>query len=107
MKTKFESFSNGVCDIYVQYDDEERNDIYTNIRFGDQVLGFKRYWAAAVHNVQINRVIRIPYLPNIDTDCKVNIQGDGDYEIKMIAVKHDTNPKCIELSLQKLGGVTP
>jgi hypothetical protein len=105
IKTKFESFSDGVCDIYVKYD-EEKEDIHTNIRFGNHVLGYKRYWAAAVHNVQINRIIRIPYLPDIDTDCLVSIKGDGNYEIKMVQVKFDANPKCIELTLQRLGGAT-
>lgn len=94
---EFQVFNDGVCDIY--YEEDEHKDFkYKRLGFNERVLGFKRYFAAASAKVEIKKIIRIPYLENIDDYDTIEIEKEK-YEIKLIQAKYDTNPKCLELTL--------
>lgn len=99
-ETEFISFNDGICDIFSE--DEEGLPInkYNNLGFSKRVLGFKRYFEAAARQVDINRVIRIPQLAGIDNYDFVKI-GTTKYEVKMVQEIYDTNPLCIDLTLDK------
>lgn len=99
---EFISFSDGICDIYSE--DEEGNKVgkYTNLGFSNRVLGFKRYFTAAANQIQVNRVIRIPPVPNIDNHDTVEVKNVGKYSVELAQVVFDTNPPSIDLTLRQL-----
>lgn len=99
---KFESFNDGICSIYYQEENNDREEKYSNLRFCNRTLGFKRHFAAKSINVNIVKVIRIPLISNIDNHDTVNIVNDGIYQIELIQVIDDTNPSCIDLTLKKI-----
>jgi hypothetical protein len=98
----FTSFKDGICDIYTT--DEGGNEvlIHSGIRFENRVIGYKRFWAAASNKVQANKLIRIPILNNSDSYCTVEIKGIGKFDVKMAQDITDSNPPCIELTLQRV-----
>lgn len=99
---KTQTFNDGICDISIVVGDgEEPESLYKNLRFGNKIFGYKRFFTAAANDVRISKVIRIPYVPGIDTDCTISI-GDDDYEIKMMQTIDDVAPTCFELTLQKV-----
>lgn len=98
---EFTNFNDGVCNIYATDENNERiADKYSNLGFSDRVLGFKRYFEAAANQIEINRVIRIPQLPGIDNYDYVEINAEI-YGIKLVQSIYDTNPPCIDLTLDK------
>ena len=99
---EFVSFSDGICDIYTEDEEEIKTYKYRNLYFSDRVLGFKRAYAAAAAQVKINAVIRIPKVPGIDNHDTVEIKDKGKYNIEMIQVINDTNPPSIDLTLRQL-----
>jgi len=99
---EFVSFSDGICDIYTEDEEEIKTYKYRNLYFSDRVLGFKRAYAAAAAQVKINAVIRIPKVSGIDNHDTVEIQDKGKYNIEMIQVINDTNPPSIDLTLRQL-----
>jgi len=98
---EFIGFNDGICNIFTT--DENGNkmpDKFTNLGFSKRVLGFKRYFEAAAREIEINRVIRIPQLAGIDNYDFVEIDGIK-YGVKMVQEINDTNPLCIDLTLDK------
>lgn len=96
---EFISFSDGVCNIYSEDDEGNKTYKYKGLGFSNRVLGFKRFYAAAASQTDINKVIRIPQLKGITTYDHVEINGDI-FDIKMVQAIYDTNPPCIDLTLQ-------
>jgi len=97
---EFVSFNDGICDIYTVDDEGKRSNKYSGLNFSKKVLGYKRYWAAAASQMQINRVIKIPLVNGIDTFDTVEIEGEGKYDIKLMQEIYDSNPPCIILTLK-------
>jgi hypothetical protein len=99
---EFQSYKDGVCDIYTE--DEEENPVYKykNLGFNNRVLGFNRHFAAAAVQVQTNAVIRIPLVKDIDTHDTVEIKGVGKYDIELTQIIFETNPPSIDLTLRQL-----
>lgn len=98
---EFESFSDGICDIYTENDDDkEPISKYKGLGFTERILGYKRYFTANSVQLEINRLIRIPKLINIDTYDKVKI-GEAEYNIILIQDIKDSNPLSIDLNLQR------
>lgn len=97
----FESFSDGVCSIYSEEDDEQKVYKYVNIGFSNRTLGYKRHFAAKAVNINVNSVIRIPLIKGIDNYDKVEILGVGVFEIELIQPISDSNPDCMDLTLKQ------
>lgn len=99
---EFQTFNDGIVNIYHTDDsgNKEVSAYLSNIPFSSRVVGTQRYYAAAQHNIEISDIIRIPLVPDISTyDI---IESDSTlYEIKRIQQLNDTNPSCIQLTLQK------
>jgi hypothetical protein len=101
MDIEFVSFNDGQCNIFTNdYNDERLPNKYSNLCFSNRVLGFKRFFEASARQIDINRVIRIPQLPGIDTYDYAEING-VTYGVKMVQEIYDTNPPCIDLTLDK------
>ena len=98
---EFISFADGVCNVFTTDQEGVRlPNKYTGLGFSKRVLGFKRYFEAAARRIDINRVIRIPQLPSIDNYDFVEIDN-VIYGVKMVQEIYDTNPMCIDLTLDK------
>jgi len=98
--TEFIAFKDGICKIYGF--DEEGIEVtkYISLAFDNRILGFKRYYEAAANQVEINRVIRIPQVPNITNYDFAEIET-VKYGVKMVQSIYDTNPPSIDLTLDK------
>lgn len=94
----FESFSDGVCNIY---SDEEKLK-FKNLGYSKKILGYKRYWSAAANQMEISKVIKIPLVKALSTYDKVTIDEKA-YTIELIQEKHDTNPLSMDLTLKEDG----
>ncbi|MCL6573155.1 MAG: hypothetical protein K6T88_15970 [Bacillus sp. (in: Bacteria)] len=98
---EFSTFNDGICNIFTNDEQEERlPNKYSKLGFSNRVLGFKRYFEASARQIDINRVIRIPQVPGIDNYDFVEIDS-VIYGVKMVQEIYDTNPPCIDLTLDK------
>lgn len=97
---KFESFSDGVCNIYTTDEEGIRIDKHTNLCFGNRVLGYGRVFEAKAHQIEVNRVIRIPNIQGVDNYDYVEIDGTK-YGVKLVQNIYNTNPPSIDLTLDK------
>lgn len=99
---EFESFSDGICDIYTEDEEKNKTYKYTALGFSNRVLGYNRVFAAKAVQVQTNAVIRVPQVVGIDIHDTLEIKNKGRYEIKLTQNKFDTNPPSIDLTLKQL-----
>ena len=72
------------------------------LRYDEQRTGVTRYYAAKQANIQIERVLRCPAVPGIDTQ-DVAVTEDGmQYRIEQIQTVDNIWPACIDISLSKI-----
>ena len=72
------------------------------LRYDEQRTGVTRYYAAKQANIQIDRVIRCPAVPGIDSQ-DVAVTEDGmQYRIDQIQVVKNVWPACVDISLVKI-----
>ena len=61
-----------------------------------------RFYAAKQNNIQIDRVIRCPAVPGIDSQ-DVAVTEDGlQYRIEQIQTVDNIWPACVDISLSKI-----
>lgn len=107
-----QTFSDGYVEIYKTRNTAQRGykaDVQiipgsqVKYRFAEQRVGINRYYSAKQANVQIDRVVRIPYAGEraVATDEIAVVNGDESlkYRIEQVQIVNDTNPKSIDLSL--------
>lgn len=99
---EFISFSDGICDIFVEDEEGKRTYRYTGLGYEEKVLGFNRHFAAKAVQVQANAVIRIPKVPGINIHDTLEIQNQGRYDIELAQNITDSNPPSIDLTLRQL-----
>lgn len=99
---EFTSFSDGLCDIYYEDEEGNKNYKYKGLGFENRVLGFGRHYAAKAVQVRTDAVIRIPKLPGIDMHDTLEILNLGRYEIEFAQNIKDSNPPSIDLTLKQL-----
>lgn len=99
---EFESYSDGICDIYTTDEEGERSEKHRGLGYGNRVMGFKRHFAAAAVQRQINKVIRIPRVSGVEPQDTVELRGIGKYEIELAQIIYDANPPSIDLTLKQL-----
>lgn len=97
---EFESFSDGICSIYTENDSGDKEYKHKNLGYNKRVLGFNRFFTAQANKMNVSKIIRIPYLNNIDTFDSIEIDN-VNYDIKLIQELKDTNPHSMDLTLQK------
>ena len=101
-EVEFESFSDGVCEIYTEDEEGNKTVKYQSLGFGNRILGYNRHFAAKAVQIQTNAVIRIPKVNGIDIHDTVVIQGIGRYDIEMTQNMFNTNPPSLDLTLRQL-----
>ena len=97
---EFESFSDGICEIFSYDESEAEVSKYASLGFSNKTMGFKRYFAAAAERNEISKVIRIPAVKNVDAHDMVRITGGRTYEIVLTQDIMDSNPPSIALTLK-------
>ena len=72
------------------------------LRYDEQRTGVTRFYAAKQNNIQIDRVIRCPAVPGIDSQ-DVAVTEDGlQYRIEQIQTVDNIWPACVDISLSKI-----
>ena len=105
-----QTFSNGYVDIYkttngaqAGYKAVEKlmpNPLH--LRYDEQRTGVTRFYEAKQANVQIDRLIRCPRIPGIDSQ-DVAVTEDGlQYRIEQIQTVDNIWPACVDISLSKI-----
>ncbi|WP_066679331.1 hypothetical protein [Clostridium septicum] len=99
---QFESFNDGICDIYEEDEEGNKKYKYKGLKFSKRVLGFNRFFAAKAVQVKTNAVIRIPQIKGINNHDTLLLKGLGVYSIELIQEIDTTNPRCLDLTLNQL-----
>lgn len=99
---EFISFSDGICDIYSEDEEGNKNYKYTSLGYSNRVLGYNRVFAARAVQIQTSAVIKIPNVPNVRNHDTLEIKGLGRFDIELAQIIYDTNPQSIDLTLRQL-----
>lgn len=99
-RVKFESFLDGLCDLWQL--DENRNPVplQAGIRFQNRVVGFKRNFTAEQAGRTVQKLIRIPQNPKVTKGTFVVI-GQEQYSVLQAQNIPDTIPRCTDLTLEQ------
>ncbi len=97
---EFESFNDGICNIYSEDEENARTNKYVALGFSNRILGYGRVFGAKAYQIEVNRVIRIPKLQGINNYDFVEIEG-VKYGVKLVQEIYDANPESIDLTLDK------
>lgn len=74
--------------------------VYT-LRYEERSFGIQRYYSARQNQIQIERVLRVPRVPNV-TNQNVAITQDGKkYRIDWVQPLTDVYPASMDLTLVK------
>ena len=99
-KVQFESFLDGLCDLWQL--DENRSPVLlqAGIRFQNRVVGFKRNFAADQVGRTVQKLIRIPQNPKVNKGTFVVI-GQDQFTVLQAQNIPDTIPRCTDLTLEQ------
>lgn len=99
-KVQFESFLDGLCDLWQL--DENRSPVLlqAGIRFQNRVVGFKRNFAADQAGRTVQKLIRIPQNPKVNKGTFVVI-GQDQFTVLQAQNIPDTIPRCTDLTLEQ------
>ncbi len=93
-------FLSGQCDI-IGSDCTEQNKAWrTGVPYELRTVGSKRYYEAEMAGHSVSKVIRVPELGIPLNNCCVEI-GVDTYQIVQVQEITDTNPRCLQLSLEQ------
>lgn len=100
---EFLTFNDGILNLFKTDDDDEiiKNTL-TEHRFGNRVVGVKRYFAARTNDIELSKVIHIHKNLSI-TPAMAAVIGDTRYNIIQIQQLSETNPPVTVLSLEQRG----
>lgn len=114
LKTKFESYSDGLVSIYKVENVALPGDmpsegliLKNSLRYHERTVGMSRYFAAMQNSIKVDSVIRCPEVRGLSekaTDILVAIPIDG-YQYKVIQIQYieDAVPASMDLSLERVG----
>lgn len=97
--SKMETFNDGTCSFRKIDDDGNAGEEKENLRFGERIVGDKRYYEAMTNKVQIDRIIRVPHRPWLTTEYLAVIAGEV-YEINRTKFISKTMPVTDEIYLR-------
>lgn len=110
LKSQTQQFNDGIANIYsIKNIAEDGNlPVYEptlkvgSLRYEERTVGMSRFWAASRENTKIERVLRLPRIDFVNReDVIVPIDGE-QYEIMQVQYPPDIEPKCMDLSLQRV-----
>lgn len=104
-----QSFPDGVLTIYAQEEGAQPGlqpkpvlRKKGTLRYEERALGIRRYYAAAQNQMQIDRVVRVPYTGTVNSqDVAGETKGETTrlYRIDLIQKVPDVYPPCADLTL--------
>lgn len=107
-KTTFETFNDGVCNIYKLADVSLpgfkpvfKPKFYRAVPFHYKTIGVKRNYEAMQAQVRLDEMISVMQNRDISPQDIIVIEG-VQYDIKQIQHKNDTSPRTSLISLQRL-----
>ena len=110
LKSLSQSFNDGITNIYsvgnIAQAGNMPNDGLTlkvgSLRYEERTVGMSRFWSALQEQTKIARLLRLPRVDSIDrADVVIPIDGK-QYEIVQVQYPPDTEPPCMDLSLERL-----
>lgn len=72
------------------------------LRYEEQRLGVQRFYSAMQAQVKIERVIRVPWNPNVHSQDAAKTEDGRRYEINMVQKVMEVWPACMDLTLVDL-----
>lgn len=97
---KFETFNDGVLNVFKLKDRKKGELILKNLRFGNKTIGIKSYYEARVLSEEIDRKIAVPCVGKIGQMDLIEIENK-QYKIYQIQEKFDAKPPCSYLTLKE------
>ena len=98
MKAKFETFNDGIVDVYNVNDEDRLEKAKTGLRFGNENVGVTRHYAARAADTRVDRVIHILRQQDIKPHQVVVIEGE-QYDIDKTDHVQNTLPPITRLTL--------
>ena len=101
LKEKAQTFNDGLCTIF-------RNSVggltkkVGPLRFDNRAVGVNRFYLAMQNNSQIDRVIRAPRQPNVESNDIAVLHDGTQFTIKQIQMPPEIVPPVMDLSLEKM-----
>ena len=101
-KVQFESFADGLVDLYQLDENENPKKVFGNIHFQRRVIGAKRNYLAQQAGHTIRQLIRIPRLQKLEdyVGTFAVIQGK-QYQVAEMQEIIDTIPPTQDLTLEQ------
>lgn len=96
----FNTFNDGTLSICEVEGRKITKTKYAGIRFGNRVVGIKRFWHAKVNSSTVDKTVAIPWGLVINT-LNIVIINDRQYKILQIQEKFDARPAEKLLSLEE------
>ena len=114
LKTKFETFNDGVVSLYKVTDLALPGDLPVEglvlkqtLRYKERTVGLTRYYAALHEDIKVDFVIRCPEVRGLsekNTDILVAILIDGQqYKVVQLQYIEDAQPPSMDITLTRLG----
>jgi len=72
------------------------------LRFEDIQLGLTRYYSALQNNVQVERVVRCPYRPEVSPQDVVITMDGQQYQIELVQKLQNVWPLSMDLTLSRI-----
>lgn len=97
---KVQVFNDGICKLARFGTHSDLNIVQRYLRYENRTVGSERFYKAAEQQKRIDKVIRIPCIPEPQA-TDVIIIGDDQYNVLQVQYIRDTNPSCWQLSIEK------
>lgn len=100
---KIETFPDGMVTIYAEEANRTVGEQKCKLRYGNEVLGIKRYYEAknSVKSYTISKVIKVPHTTLFD-ELDLAVIGDRQYRIRKIQWLHERGVDLLELESVKV-----
>lgn len=100
-KRQFEAFEDGVCKVVEMRDMVVTRTIIEWLRYGEKVVGAKRFYDAAVLGNEVEKLITVPMNTFLERHHIIVIKGEN-YRIIQLQEKPNDIPPNMQLTLEKI-----
>lgn len=100
-KRAFETFNDGIINIFSLDDEGDKGELIAKLRFGNQIIGSKRFYEAKTAKVDISKLIRIPLCEKIEAQEVIAVIDKENYKVKQVQHIYNSQPKKTVLTLQR------
>ncbi len=109
LPTLTQQFNDGIVNIYSVKNIAESGNMpkdglvnkIENFRYEERIVGMNRYWTALQEQARIEQLIRVARINTVTVHDVAIINGQ-QYDIMQVQYPKDTEPQCMDLSLERL-----